>query len=236
MYTVNYFAKVSRTVKLLEDLKAKQGTSKVALAGVGNTLYSDYTEKKSYSRSDSKETLIKAASNFENTALYNPNLYLWANTDAYFDIPSSNSQYLFETDTVPFLQMVLKGSIDYYSPFCNQGFYSQTSILKMIEYGIYPSFLVMAADNDELSDTPLVDYFSLCFEDWKDTINNVYHSVNDALSTVSGQSIIDHTVLSEGVVRVTYSDGDAIYVNYNSEDVNVDNVVIKAMSYAVKNK
>ena len=199
-------------------------------------LYSDHTEKKQYTRSESKEEIIKAVSKMDKNALYNPNLYLWKYTDAYFDIPSSNSQYLFETDTVPFLQMVLKGSVDYYSAFCNQGFYSQTSILKMIEYGIYPSFIVMAEENDELGDTPLADYFSLNFEDWKDTINNVYHSINNALNAVCGQSIVDHTVLSEGVVRVTYSYGDAIYVNYNSKDVEVDGVTIKAMNYVVNTK
>lgn len=236
MYGSNYFAKVSRITKLLESLKEKQDIESFALAGVGNTLYSDYTEKKEYSRTESKEAIIKSVSQFENTALYNPNLYLWEYADAYFDIPSSNSQYLFETDTIPFLQMVLKGSIDYYSTFCNQGFYSQTSILKMIEYGIYPSFIVMAEDNDELSGTPLVDYFSLNFNDWKDTINTVYHNVNGALSAVCGQSIVEHAVLIEGVVRVTYSGGDAIYVNYNSNDVEADGITVKAMSYAVKSK
>ena len=91
----------------------------------------------------------------QSVALSRVNSYLWKYTDEYFDIPTSCSQYLFETDTVPFLQIVLKGSMDYYAPYANQGFYTTESILKMAEYGCYPSFMVTASDNHSLTDTPL---------------------------------------------------------------------------------
>ena len=94
-------------------------------------------------------------------ALSAPNSYLWGDTDDYFDMPLENSQYLYETDSVPFLPIVLKGSVDYYSPYINQGYYTEDSILKIIEYGAYPSFLTMKAKNEKLIGTPSADYFSI---------------------------------------------------------------------------
>ena len=76
--------------------------------------------------------------------LENPNQYLWNDTSEYINMPLQNSQYMYETDSVPFLQIVLKGSIDYYSPYVIEGFYNQRNKLMMIEYGAYPFFIIMS--------------------------------------------------------------------------------------------
>ena len=159
---------------------------------------------------------------------------MWKSCTDYFDIPMMNSQFLFESDSVPFLQILLKGHINYYAPYANQGFYTTSCILKTIEYGAYPSFIVMGADNEELTKTPMVDYFSLNFEDWKDTIGTVYAKANAALKEVEGASITEHKAVADGVVRVTYSNGARIYVNYNSEDCTVDGVKVPQLNFVVE--
>ncbi len=163
------------------------------------------------------------------------NLYMLKYASKLIDIPVSSSQYVYETDSVPFLQMVLRGSIDYYAPYSNLGFYSDASVLKMIEYGAYPSFMVMEADNFSLSETPLENHFSLCFADWKTKIQDVYSQVNDALAGVKGAAIISHSVEAEGVYCTSYDNGVKIFVNYNNEDyVTEEGVKISAGSYAVE--
>ena len=139
-----------------------------------------------------------------------------------------------ETDSVPFLQMVLKGYIPYYAPYANQGFYRQACILRTIEYGAYPSFLVMGAENSQLLKTPLVDRFSLCFDDWEGTIGTTYQRVNAALSAVEGAAMQEHRALISGVVRVQYDNGVSVYVNYNSDAVTVDGVTVEGLNFAVK--
>ena len=44
--------------------------------------------------------------------LENPNSYLWKYTDRYLQAPVGSSQFIFETDTVPFLEMVLHGTME----------------------------------------------------------------------------------------------------------------------------
>ena len=147
----------------------------------------------------------------------------------------SNTQYVYETDSIPFLQMVLRDSVDCYAPYSNQGFYSDASILKMIEYGVYPSFMVMEADNFSLNDTPLENCFSLNFEDWEERIHDVYGKVNGALSYVKGAAITEHSVEAEGVYCTVYDNGVRIFVNYDMEDyVTEEGITVPAGSYVVE--
>ena len=46
--------------------------------------------------------------------------------------------------------------------------------------------------------------------------------------------MIEHTCLQEGLYRITYSNSIAIYVNYNAQAIQVDNVTVEAQSYTVK--
>lgn len=230
LYPNKYFAKVGR---MLAVVQKGYGEYSLAIDSIGNNLYSDYSKKNEFSRDKALKNIVKVLSKRKNNALYNPNSYCWKYTTEYFDIPVNNSQYQFETDTVPFLQIVLKGCIDYYSTFANQGYCSQSSILKMVEYGVYPSFVTMAADNYQLSNTAMSDYFSLCFEDWEQNILSVYKQVNDALSAVEGNQITEHKMLLDGVARITYSNGAKIYVNYLSKEVTVDGVTVAAQQYLV---
>lgn len=234
MFPTKYYAKISRLSDIFKLTEKKFDSWDFAFDSVGGELYSDYSKKSFSSRTESMETVSKALESKENVALYNPNNYCWQYTDDYFDIPVNNSQYQYETDTVPFLQMVLKGSIDYYSTFINQSYCSQSTVLKLVEYGVYPSFITMAADNYSLSDTAMSDYFSLCFEDWEENIISVYNQLNEALTAVEGAYITEHKALSEGVVRVTYSNGTVIYINYLSENATVDGVTVEPEQYLVR--
>ena len=92
------------------------------IEGAGSLLYSDFTRDKTVVRSEAKAQLLETLKVPEKTdvALNGGNSFLWGNMEEYFDIPVVNSQYLFETDTVPFLQIILKGHIDYYAPYANQ--------------------------------------------------------------------------------------------------------------------
>jgi len=235
MYQEAFLIKPAVITDFLTKCRQKLTAYDLAIEGLGMRLYSDYSDD-ILTRTDTRDLILKElkSSPEQNIALYNPNQYLWMDTSEYFDIPLVNSQYLYETDTVPFLQIVLKGSIDYYAPYANQGFYTQNCILKMIEYATYPSFITAAAENYELADTPLVDLYSVNFDDWYDTILQVYNQVNEALKYVEGSYITDHRVVSQGIVKVSYSNGINIYLNYNQENKKVDEMLIPAKGYFIE--
>ena len=203
---------------------------------LGTKLYADYSRDKNLSRNQTKQVFQKVAKLSESSAYFKPNDYMWQSTAEYFDIPMVNSQYLYETDTVPFLQMVLKGSIDYYAPYANLGFYNQASILKMIEFATYPSVILMGEDNYALHNTGLEYYFSLNYNSWENVIGDMYSEISSALSKVEGASMTEHKVLSDGVILTSYSNGVKILVNYNSKNAITDYGTVNAKSFLVKDR
>lgn len=104
----------------------------------------------------------------------------------------------------------------------------------MIEYGAYPSFFVMGAENRALVNTPLEEYFSLNYDDWKASIENVYSQVNRALAPVEGREIQEHRVIRQGLVRILYEGDVCLYVNYNSQEEMIDDTVVPAYGFIVK--
>jgi len=203
---------------------------------IGTKLYADYSRDKNLMRSQTKQVFEKVAKLSKTSAYFQPNDYMWEYTAEYFNIPMVNSQYLYETDTVPFLQMVLKGSIDYYAPYANLGFYNQDSILKMIEYATYPSVMLMSEDNYALHNTGLEDYFSLQYDSWETVIADMYSQISSALSKVEGASMTEHKVLSKGVILTVYSNGVQILINYNSENADTEYGTVNAKSFLVKDR
>lgn len=236
MYQDTYYVRHDKKMKFLkQNLDELEGFS-VLLEDMASQLHADYTINEEVTRKQVKEGLMKATEAATQDLYFDAtNLYFLKYASQLIDVPVSGSQYVYETDSVPFLQMVIRGTVEYYAPYSNLGFYSNASILKMIEYGAYPSFMVMHADNFELSDTPLENYFSLNFQDWEEKICNVYGQVNEALSHVKGASITEHRAVAEGVYCTMYDNGVRIYVNYNSEDyVTEEGVTVLAGSYAVE--
>jgi len=134
----------------------------------------------------------------------------------------TGSQDLYETDSVPFLQLVLSGNMTMVAPYANHGFYSKIDLLKSIEYNVYPSYLLTEADNINLAKTTLADESSTRFTNWKATIEASYHFVNDVLQQVEGQRMLKHMRLNGCVFQVVYEKG-TVYVNYGATDFALDN-------------
>ena len=236
LYATKYFIHPSNVLKTVEKMTDVYDQMSLEIGSIGNMAYGDYSKKQKSSRAETTESFTGLLETLEEkVAMETPNQYMWNYTADYTNIPMQNSQYLFETDSVPFLQIVLKGCVDYYAPYTNVGAYNQSNILRMIEYGAYPSFVLMAEENEKLMDTPLADYFSLNYGDWKDLLLQLYQEVNGALKAVEGSCIIDHKAIDNGIAETIYENGVHIYVNYTEADYTTDTgVVIPKGSYTLE--
>lgn len=219
------------------DQYSLNNMNSMAINEVGSKLYAENQQNHVTTRSDAykkfQQALNKVLNTIKDLALYNPNQYLWKFVNDIFNTPMINSQYLFESDTVPFLQIVLKGSIDYYGPYSNMSFYSKMDALKLVEYGAYPSFIITGKKNTDLKYTTISELYSTNFEDWQENIIDIYNYVNKALSKVEGKMIINRTVLTSGVVKVDYEDNISIIVNYTEKDYKIGDTLVPNEDYAV---
>ncbi len=236
MYPDSYVIKPGTAAAAIQKVNRDMEGYSLCLDNMGNAPLSDYTRGESVTRKETMEMLADVLGSLENshTAVFDPSQYLWSGVDIYLDIPMSSSQYIFETDSVPFLQMVLRGAMDYHVPYMNLGFYSDYTILKAIEYGAYPAFIVADAKSYELADTPLENMFSVNYEDWSDNIQNAYEKIRGALNAVQGARITKHEMVAVGVAGVTYDNGVTILINYNSAEVTCGGETVPALGCVVK--
>lgn len=169
--------------------------------------------------------------------LENPNSYLWKYTDRYLQAPVGSSQFIFETDAVPFLEMVLHGTMELYGPYANFSFYTQDCILQMIDYNISPSFILSKEPSYKLGDTFSANFYSTEYTLYEDLIQTVYSQVNGALSQVQGFEWTNRLVPEDGVVINVYQKDQEtryIVINYTEHEVTYQGITVQPESAAVK--
>lgn len=166
-------------------------------------------------------------------ALYAPNAYAWRLASLYFDIPMSSTRYLFVTDSVPFLQIVLRGHVAYFAPFSNFSANWSRDLLRHIEFGAYPSFILTSEPAHLLAETVSNHIFSSQFDAWEDLVVEMYTYVSSALRYVEGQPIVGRRMLAPGVVMVEYANNVRIFVNYTSVNFTYESTVIPSEGFFV---
>ncbi|MGM9972836.1 MAG: DUF5696 domain-containing protein [Clostridiaceae bacterium] len=212
----------------------EEGIDRIAVDSLGYSLYSSYKKDESISRAEVKEDYLNILKESKtNNALYKPNSYLWEVSDNFYSIPMSSSNYSLITDNVPFLQIVLKGYMDYFISSMNFSGGSKETLLQMIDYGVYPSYYLTREDSVELLDTRSSWLYTSKFSSWEEKIKEQYEYINGALSHVTGEAIVDRRVLQDGVVLVTYSNDVKIAINYNDTTYEALGLSVEGNDYRV---
>ena len=232
-----YYARPEKSVKWMLDQTEqflKLGVSSVSISGISNNLTSDYTND--ILREKAKEIIMNGYGELDQDLMvnnYQPNSFLWAYTDRYLSTPVYGTQFLIETDTVPFLQLVLQGTMEMYAPYSNFSFYTDKDVLRMIDYNIYPSFVLTDQPAYLLVDTNSRNYYSTEYDLYDDLIQSIYTNVNGALSSVIGVEWENRIVPENGVIVNTYANGVEIIINYTDETITYNGTQVEAVSYEV---
>ncbi|MBO4667047.1 MAG: hypothetical protein J5666_02805 [Bacilli bacterium] len=218
------------TNKALSYYESKD-VSGVALDGIGYRLYGDKNAK--LSRGEVKDILTSLLDG-KKVAMFTPNSYFLGSTSKYLNMPLYSARYRFVTDSVPFLEIVLKGYIDYYSPYLNFSSNIDLDVLKCIEFGVSPAYLVTDKESYNLSNTLSSNYYATYYETVEEIIKSNYKYINDALKQVIGSEIENREIIEEGISVVSYSNGKKIIVNYTNDPYNYEGALVSARSYLVK--
>jgi hypothetical protein len=228
-------SKSAAWLKTQSDKLIKLGVSSLTIDGISNILTSDY-DAGTTSIDETIELYTAALGEIDPTvmiAMQAPNDYLWKYVDRYLNAPVFSNQFLIETDTVPFLQMVLNNRMEMYAPYSNFSFYTQKDILRMIDYNLYPSFALSQQPAYKLALTNSNRYYSTEFKEYEPLIKSIYSEVNLVLREVSGKDWIDRTVVENGVILNTYSDGTKVLINYTEDALTYGDQLVRALSAVV---
>ena len=229
----------SRTGTLLGQFVnscTKKGVNNLALAGITNTLYSNYYDNVFYSRHNTAEEYDKIFGQIAgqtDLVMEQPFAYLWKYTDAFLDMPLYTSNHMYEDESIPFMSIVLKGVMPMYSEYVNFEANKQEFFLKMVETGTFPSFYITKESSSDLVNTNSSDIYSSQYDVYRDTMIAYARELAEINAKVEGAYIVSHEIRENNVTVVTYGNGVKIYLNYGSSAVQTDGYTIEGMSIKV---
>ena len=232
------FASPERMVEWLETQTARLdrlGVASVTIDGMSELLLSQHGNQP-LTRPESAAILEQAFAQVGADHTVNavsPGAYLWPHIDRFLETPVFSTQYIIETDTVPFLQLVLHGTMELYAPYANFSFYTPQDVLRMIDYNVYPSFVLTRQPSYTLSSTNSSGFYSTEYTLYAPIIDRVYKQVNAVLAPAVGREWLSRKVLQDGVVLNQYSGGLDILINYTSGSITYLGVVTPAESCSI---
>lgn len=238
-YTISGNARLER--RLTEDLGEIAGLGAAGLAvrgGFDGHLSSDFNAENPASRSEAKrmhERLLAAArGDLGGVKIMRSPLYALPYADQLDGMPTEGSYDVFVDEVVPFAPMALHGLIDMFGEPFNLSADADTMLLRSLEYGVLPSFVLTYADSRELRNTSLKGYYSTSYRDWVGTIGELYARFDEALGDVRNARITEHRTLADGVKETVYSNGKRIVVNYNEQPAAPDGTAaVDGRSYVI---
>ncbi|NLF63537.1 MAG: hypothetical protein GX579_02930 [Chloroflexi bacterium] len=219
---------------LSEDIFAETEAG-LALDGIGSTLYSDFRSGRRLNREGAiagYQSLMEDAGG--HLAFYQPNDYMYGYMDAYYDIPVSNSGYIYTTEVVPFLQIVLAGYVPYYGPAMNFSSSLRADLLRHADFGVYLSYFLTQEPTANILGTRSEWIYTSSYAQWGDEIEQTYEWLNNLLAPVKGEPIVARERVARGVFATTYANGRQIVVNYNSSPYYSGDLAVEAQDAIIR--
>ncbi|MCL2507983.1 MAG: DUF5696 domain-containing protein [Oscillospiraceae bacterium] len=212
-------------IKLLTDAK-KLSFDGFCLEDAARLLYSDYSN--GYTSRQSAAAIVAenaaALSTGRDMMLDTGNFYAIKNADVIVNLPvvAAAGERKGYYEAVPFVQMILHGTVDYSGRPINLSADPSKTMLRFVEYGACPSYEWTFDSSSE----------KFYYETWLQDAVQFYQKASEALSSLRNTRITDNYETAERNVYCTEYDGGAvIYVNYNGEAAEVDGIIVAANSF-----
>ena len=128
------------------------------------------------------------------------NAYVYPYVSHILNMSTTGSNYLDASASVPFLAMALHSYISYTGTPTNQASNINYEILKMIENGASPYFLLCAQNTEALKEDPkLSKYYSIAYDIWMKNENtttdanivDIYNRINEAIKDVQSSDFVE---------------------------------------------
>ena len=198
----------------------------LSLGDLGSVLYSDFSKK--HSRESClvafRELLASAAKDHP-LAFENANAYAFPYADRICSIPmTSDGNILFSTD-VPFLQVLLHGSVSYAAE-------SGSDLLDCIAYGADPQLVAIAEDDSELMETTYNWLYGTTYRNHETDIKEIFRQYNSVYEDLYRATIVDYQ-RSGDCSKTVFDTGDTVLVNRGTVGKSVGGVFIEAGGYQV---
>lgn len=220
--------------KLAENLSGQ--VEGISLSVLGNTVYSSFG-KTGISRTSAgaywTDALKTLSGSMQNLSARTASSYAFPYIQQVDSAPCASSRFEVTDMEIPFYQMVTHGAMVLYTEPVNEDGNVRKALLRAIEYGMYPSWRVIAGDTALLSGTDYASWHAASLDAWREEIKNTAAWMAP-LGVYAGMQMTGHEQVTATLSVTTYANGDMVLVNYGSEDAEHLGVTVPALGYAIK--
>lgn len=217
-------------------LKKCDYVSGISLTSLGSMAYSDYSDEEYYVKagmSAQTETLINKAQNAGHTVNVGAaNGYAAQVSDSISDVPLDHGEYFAFDEVIPFYQMIFHGISTMYSTPINLSADSAVDVLRAVESGVSPAFVLTSDINTALAETQSGEYYASNYEGNKEEIIGFITKTSDFFSKIGDTQIISYSILGDNASSTRFSNGTVVWVNRSQKVLEVDGKVLKGMSFS----
>lgn len=209
---------------------------------IGENLKSDHNPNASrkIQRRDARQIyqdLLKyTKENFAYVGATTGNAYLIGLVDYITGVPVRATKDTYIDESIPFYQIATHGLITNYMDPINLSTNPKWEILRSIEYGVLPSFMLTAEPSWKLRYTLSSSLYSTYYLDWLTDIVQYYQQASASMLAVHDQFIVNHLKLREDVYLTEYENGIQFVVNYSARPYIYRGVEVAGGTFAVFNK
>lgn len=222
--------------KLLKKI-SKYSIDGISFESITANAYSDYTDSKYYVKANMGSQVSGIANSYKESgykfAASGANEYAAKIADCIFNTPVNSSKLEMFTADVPFYQMVFKGKTEIATEPLNAGISFDKKKLTALESGSSMLFAIYNKYDLTLTLSQYKGLYGGVYASNKDNIIAVAKEFKDYYNAISGQTIVNHELLTNDVRCTTYSNGVKIYVNYSEKDYESPDGVVKAINCLV---
>ena len=220
--------------KLAENLSVQ--VDGVSLSMLGNTVYSSFG-KTGISRTSAgmywQQALETLSGKIQTLSAKTASAYAFPYIEQVDATPCASSRFEVTDMEIPFYQLVTHGAMVLYTEPANEDGNVRKALLRAIEYGMYPSWRVIAGDTALLSGTDYASWHAASLDAWREEIKNTAAWMAP-LGVYAGMQMTGHEQVTATLSVTTYANGDMVLVNYGSEDAEHLGVTVPALDYAIK--
>ncbi|MGM9643171.1 MAG: DUF5696 domain-containing protein [Eubacteriales bacterium] len=196
-YSHFYDKLTSNLLKYYEDTDALKA---ISVSTLGTDLNSDFDEDEPYNREDNKKYTMnifsKMDEDYDLVMTEGANAYTWKYVDYIINVPLDSSRYNMSSNSVPFIGVVLHGSVQFAGTPLNMEGNIGYSMLKAIENGAGLYFILCYENYEELKeDHILSEYYSVRYDILKDDVVRYYTILNDLTKDLQLSKIVGHKFL-----------------------------------------
>ena len=184
----------------------KDNTQTISISTIGNTLNSDFDSNEPYNRNDAKkfteEFLASVKADIASVMSDKGNVYTWQYIDKMLNVSLQSSRSLYASASVPFMGVVLHGSVEFAGSALNMAGDVDYDLLKAIENGA-GIYFILSYDNTELlkEDFKLSKYYSVRYDIWRDELVQRYKELNDIIAILGMDELSEEQRLTVNRAR-----------------------------------